>query len=121
MNEITLAKEQFKDYLVSAGYRVSEFIPERITPPVIVIASGSPYLEPASIASEYLMNLEITLVAATATNKVATEKLDEMIEGVLNALPAFARLKNVATPQILTVNNADYLAADLVLDLRITI
>jgi len=96
VNEITLAKTQFAEVLTAAGFRVSEYVPERITPPVVIISSGSPYLVPASIKAEYLMNLEITLVAATASNKQATEKLDEMVADVINALPAYARLANVA-------------------------
>lgn len=121
MNDISTAKAQFASVLTTAGFRVSEYVPERTVPPVVIIASGSPYLQPASIRSEYTLNLEVTLVAATASNKQATEKLDEMIQDVLNVLPGYARLSNVATPYILTVNNAEYLAADMVLDLRITI
>jgi len=120
-NEITTAKAQFAAVLTSAGFRVSEYVPERVTPPVVIISSGTPYLTPASIKAEYLMNLEVTLVAATASNKQATEKLDEMVADVLNALPPYARLANVAQPHILTTNNAEYLATDLMLDLRITI
>ena len=121
MNEISIAKEQFATVITNAGFRVSEYVPERITPPVVIISNGTPYLTPASIKSEYVMNLEITLVAATASNKQATEKLDEMIADVINALPAYSRLINVAQPHILTTNNAEYLATDLMLDLRITI
>lgn len=121
MNEISTAKAQFAAVITAAGFRVSEYVPERITPPVVIISNGSPYLVPASIGSEYLMNLEITLVAATASNKQATEKLDEMVADVINALPAYARLASVAQPHILTTNNAEYLATDLMLDLRITI
>lgn len=121
MNEISLAKSEFGAVLTAAGFRVSEYVPERITPPVVIISNGSPYLVPASIKAEYLMNLEVTLVAATASNKQATEKLDEMVADVLNALPPYARLVNVAQPHILTTNNAEYLATDLMLDLRITI
>jgi hypothetical protein len=121
MNEITTAKAQFAAVLTGAGFRVSEYVPERTVPPVVIIASGSPYITPASIANEYIMNLTVSLVAATATNKQATEKLDDMVEAVLNVLPNYSRLSSVATPYILTVNNAEYLAADMVLDLRITI
>lgn len=121
VNEITAAKVEFQLDLDAAGIKIVEYIPGRITPPVVVMSSGSPYLEPASIASEYLMNLDLMLVSTTATNAKATENLDELIESVLNALPHYASLKNVGQPYALQTNNAEYLAANVAVDLRITI
>lgn len=121
MNEITTAKAQFEAALTAAGLKVKAYIPERITPPIVVIVSGSPYLTPASISAEYSLNLEIMAVAQTATNEQATEKLDELIQDVLQALPGYARLTSVGQPYIQQTNNAEYLAASLAVEIRITI
>lgn len=121
MNEITAAKAEFKLDLDAAGVVVSEFIPERITPPIVIINNASPYLTPSTLGNEYKMNLELVLVAATAVNKQASEKLDEAIEAILLAMPRYARVISVNEPYEMVTNNANYLAANISVELEITI
>lgn len=120
-NEITAAKLEFKLDLVAGGLNVSDYVPERITPPIVIINSGTPYLRPSSIGREYILNLELVCVAATATNKMATEKLDELLEQVINALPGYARMITAGQPFNLQTNNTEYLAVSVQTDLQITI
>ena len=120
-NEITLAKQEFQLDLDAEGINVLEYVPERIVPPIVIINVASNYLTPNSLSKEYEMNLELVAVAATATNKQATEKLDELIEAVILALPAYAQLLRVASPYNLQTNNAEYLAANIYITLQITI
>jgi len=121
VNEITASKIEFSLVLDAAGIKVSEFIPERFVPPIVIIAAGSTYITASSISSEYILGLELNAVAATAVNKQATEKLDELIQDVINALPQYCKLVSVAQPFSLQANNAEYLAATLAVELRITI
>ena len=120
-NEITLAKAEFKLDLDNAGVSVLEYVPERITPPIVIINTASPYLTPSTLGNEYKMNLELVVVAATATNKQASEKLDEAIEAVLLAMPRYARVISVNEPYELSTNNANYLSANISVELEITI
>ena len=120
-NEITLAKAEFKLDLDAEGINVSDFVPERIVPPIVIINSASPYITPSSLATEYIMSLELIVVAATATNKQATEKLDEAIANVLTALPRYATMTRVNEPYEMQTNNAGYLAANISVELEITI
>lgn len=120
-NEITLAKAEFKLDLDNAGVSVVEFIPERITPPIVIINTASPYLVPSTLGNEYKMNLELVVVAATATNKQASEKLDEAIEAILLAMPRYARVISVNEPYEMTTNNANYLSANISVELEITL
>lgn len=120
-NEITAAKVEFKLDLVAGGINVLDYVPERITPPIVIMNSGVPYLRPSSISHEYTMNLELVCVAATATNKQATEKLDELLESVINALPGYASLISAGQPFNLQTNNTEYLAVSVQTDIQITI
>lgn len=120
-NEITLAKEQFRDALIAAELDAVEYIPERVIPPIVVINSGSPFLVPETVGHEYTMNLELVLVAGTATNETATEELENLIEKTLLALPAYAALQRVDKPFALAINNAEYLATNVFVELSITI
>jgi hypothetical protein len=120
-NEITAAKVEFKLDLMAGGLIVSDFVPERITPPIVIINSGTPYLRPATIGREYTLALELICVASTATNKKATENLDALLEQVINALPGYARMVLAGQPFNLQTNNTEYLAVSVQTDLQITI
>lgn len=120
-NEITAAKVEFKLDLVAGGLNVQDYVPERIVPPIVIINSGVPYLRPTSLSREYTLNLELVCVAATATNKQATEKLDELLESVINTLPGYARMISAGQPFNLQTNNTEYLAVSVQTDVQITI
>ena len=120
-NEITLSKAEFKLDLESAGLNVLDYVPERITPPIVIVNSATPYLTPSSLGNEYILSLELVVVASTATNKQATEKLDEAIADVLTAMPRYARMTRVGAPYEMQTNNASYLSANISVELEITI
>lgn len=120
-NEITTAKVEFKLDLTAGGVNVMDYVPERIVPPIVIINSGIPYLRPSSISKEYTLNLELVCVAATATNKQATEKLDDLLQQVIRALPGYARMISAGQPFNLQTNNTEYLAVSVQTDVQITI
>lgn len=120
-NEITTSKAEFALVLQGAGLDVFPYVPNRITPPTIVMRHGSPYLEPSTLGNEYNLGLELVILAAPAVNELATELLDEVIQDLLNALPNYATLGSVTQPQIFNENNADYLGAVLSITLEITL
>jgi len=120
-NEITVSKAEFKLDLENRGLTVLDYVPERIVPPIVIINSRTPYLTPSTLGNEYYLNLELVLIAATATNKQATEKLDEAIEAALKAMPRYARVLQVNEPYEMQTNNASYLAANISVELEITI
>jgi hypothetical protein len=122
-NEITASKAEFALDLQTAGLDVLDYVPERITPPIVIINSGSPYLVAETVGNEYRLGLNLTLVASTATNEEATEALDELIADTVSAISTlgYVILKTVNPPYRLAANNAEYLASDLNLDLSITL
>jgi hypothetical protein len=122
-NEITASKAEFALDLQNAGLDVLDYVPERIVPPIVIVTSGSPYLVAETVGREYRLGLNLTLVAATATNEEATEALDELIANTVSAITGFGYviLNGVNTPYRLAANNAEYLACDLNLDLTITL
>ena len=120
-NEITLSKAELKLDLEQAGIRVLDYVPERITPPIVIMSSASPYLTPSTLGTQYDLNLELVVIASTATNKQATENLDQAIHNVISAMPRYARVIRVNEPYNLQTNNAEYLSANISLELEITI
>lgn len=121
VNEITASKAEYALALTALGLRVSAYIPERVVPPTIILSPGSPYLTPVTVDGEYLMNLEVMVISAPAVNVKSTELLDKAIETILLGNPGYARISSVGTPYALQTNNAEFLAANLSVDIRITI
>ena len=101
---------------------VLEYVPERITPPIVILNAASPYVTTAEFG-EYTLGLELVIVASTATNKKATENLDQAIEDVINAISplAYVRMTSVNQPYNLQTNNAEYLSTNVYVQLAITI
>jgi len=122
MSEINALKVEFSLELVDAGLNVLEYIPERITPPIILINAAQPYLQTAEFG-EWSLGVELVLVASTATNKKATENLDQLIEDTLKAITplTYARITSVNQPYNLQTNNAEYLSANIYCQLNLTI
>jgi hypothetical protein len=122
MSEINAAKVEFKLELVDAGLNVLEYVPERITPPILIVNAASPYMTTAEFG-EWTLGIELVLVAATATNKKATESLDQLIEDTLKAIEplTYVRVTSVNQPYNLQTNNAEYLSANIYCQLSITI
>jgi len=121
VNEITASKAEYALALTALGLKVSSYIPERVVPPTVIISPGSPYLTPVTVDGEYLMNLELMVISATAVNVKSTELLDLAIETILNGNPGYAHVSSVGQPYALQTNNAEYLAANIAVDLRITL
>jgi hypothetical protein len=122
-NEITLSKAELALALHNAGLDVLDYVPGRITPPIVIITAGSPYLQSSTLGGEYQLNLECICVAMTADNEQATEGLDELVSDLLNALEplGYAQFTNAGSPYTLNANNADYLAANVSVNILITL
>ena len=121
MSEAGAAKAELALTLQEAGLDVYDYIPGRVTPPVVVIRSGSPYIAPSSVGSTYDLNLELVIVAGFATNETTIEDLDDLIEQTLMAIPADAGVGSVASPYLLAMNGNDHLATTINVDLQISI
>lgn len=122
-NEITASKAEFALDLQNGGLEVLDYVPERIVPPIVIISSGSPYLVTETVGSDYRLGLNVTLVAQTATNEMATEDLDALIAQTVTVIGGlgYVVLRTVNSPYRLAANTAEYLACDLNLDLSITL
>jgi hypothetical protein len=122
VNEITASKAEYALALTALGLKVSSYIPERVVPPVVIIGPGAPYLTPTLLdRGEWVMNLELMVVGPTAVNVKATESLDQAIEKILNGNPGYSQIVNVGQPYGLQTNNAEYLAANISVNVRITL
>lgn len=125
MNDITVTKQAFLTALEAAGLTVetSAWVPDRITPPVIILIPTSPFLEPMTLGKEWSMNMQLVLVNQTRMNELMTEELEDMIEAVITACDQlhYVRLSSVEAPYSMSTGGADFLACNINVQLAITI
>lgn len=121
VNEITASRLEYALALTTAGIKVSAYIPERVVPPVVIMSPGSPYLEPVTVGDGWTMRFDLMVVVATAVNVKATEMLEKALEALILANPDYAIITSIGQPYALQTNNAEFLAANVAVTLRINI
>lgn len=121
VNEITASRLEYALALTTAGIKVSAYIPERVVPPTVIMSPGSPYLEPVTVGKGWVMKFDLMVIAAPAVNVKATEMLEKALEALIIANADYAQISSIGQPYALQTNNAEYLAANVSVALRITI
>jgi len=92
------------------------YVPESPIPPAIVIVPGSPYLEQQLINKATLKvtaNFTITAIVAYNSNPASLDNLEQLIMGILAAVPAGYVIGYVERPTPLEVGASTMLTADI--------
>ena len=90
-------------------------VPESPIPPAIVIVPRSPYLEPTLIGSlsKVKINFTITAIVAYNSNPASLDNLEQLVMGILAAVPAGYEVGNVEKPAPLEIGASTMLCADI--------
>lgn len=113
-NTLKGVRQEIAVQLAGAGVSVHEWIPARVTTPAAIVEPGSPYMEQGQTFAEFLVRMNVVLLAAAASNEVATTELDALICTAIDALDTF-EIESVDTPNGFDINGAQYLGARLTL------
>jgi hypothetical protein len=92
------------------------YVPESPIPPAIVIVPSSPYMEQQLINKSTLkvkINFVITAIVAYNSNPASLDNLEQLIIGILAAMPAGYVVGNVEKPVPLEVGASTMLCADI--------
>lgn len=113
-NTLALLREDLSTVLEAAGVRTHGFLPERIVPPLALLAAGSPYVEDGDTYGSYTVRFTVVLVASQATNQVATKELDEAVTAALVALDnGNWAIERVDQPTMMQSSNTHYLSTTI--------
>lgn len=110
MDSLTAARQELKSLLDEAGVEVITSIPERLAPPAVFLAAGSPYLEPGARFGTFIHRFTLVLVVATGPNTATTPALDALAAKVVVGLHSANRwdVERVDQPQMLQANNTQF-------------
>jgi len=108
MNTLRSVRDEVALQLAAAGVTVHEFIPSRVNPPAAVLEAGSPYMTQGQSFSDFVVRINVVLLAGNATNEIATDELDQLICAAIDNLETFD-IESVEQPEALEINGAQYL------------
>jgi hypothetical protein len=91
-------------------------VPESPIPPAIVVVPDSPYMEVVLIGkskTQVKLNFAITAIVASNSNAGSLDNLEQLIIGILAAMPAGYVVGVVEKPTVLEVGQSPMLVADI--------
>lgn len=91
-------------------------VPESPIPPAIVIVPSSPYLESALIGRSTVkvkVNFTVTAIVAYNSNPASLDNLEQLVMGILAAIPSGYEVGNVQKPTPLEIGASTMLCADV--------
>ena len=92
------------------------FVPESPIPPAIVVVPSTPYMEMALIndaVTKVKINFVITAIVSYNSNPASLDNLEQLIIGILAAMPSGYIVGNVEKPTPLEVGASTMLCADI--------
>jgi hypothetical protein len=111
---LTQTRQDLAAALEVAGYPVKDHVPEQISPPMILISTGDPYVENSDTfkVSEKQVHMELLLIAGSGANVKKIEALETMIEDVIVVLHNQGwKFSGASAPFEATVNQSVYLVS----------
>lgn len=114
MNTLQRLRGDLRDLFTEAGFTITTHLPERIVPPLAIVAPGSPYLEDGESFGKYRARFTVFLVCATGTNDTVTDQLDELVASAVVALDDSPWLtERVDQPSMLEHGRASFLSTTI--------
>jgi hypothetical protein len=111
----TKQRRQLALDLKATGIEVHAAWPDRLAPPCIVLAPGSPWVDTTDTTfGEFRGRVDVHLIAATGGTEDALNVLEGALETVLHYTADWA-VEAVDAPSLMPVNGTDYLGTTLTL------
>lgn len=112
---IVTARAALETLFNNAGFNVSAFVPDRITPPLAIIAPSGDWVTGGDTFGMFRIAFDVTLVTQTASNAKVTDELDQMVDDAIAAVTTATGFYcgSVGSPSYLSVQNAEFLSASM--------
>ena len=93
---------------------VIDHLPDSIAPPVVLVAWGDPWLEPATMCG-YTAKMDLLIVSQRLEPGGNTERLEEIVSALVPAIKGsqWFQINDVTSPYPLQIAGIDYLAASI--------
>jgi hypothetical protein len=115
-NSIAETRSALSNAFSALAANVYPSVPETPIPPAIVVVPSTPYMEVVLIGktkTQVKLNFAITAIVASNSNAGSLDNLEQLIIGILAALPAGYVVSTVDKPTVLEVGQSPMLVADI--------
>lgn len=112
-NPLTQARNDVTDLLNAAGLNAYAYMPDRVSPPLVAVQGGTPYVETGNTFTSNLVRFTVRVVLAPGDAGLRAEELDDMVFAVSDALVDTGWTVTVNEPGSITVGTAEYPAVDI--------
>ena len=112
----TSVRDVLQSALAGVSATVYAYVPETVIPPAVVIVPDAPYMEPNIInkaTTKVKLNFAISCAVAYNSNPGSLDNLEQLIMGVLTALPNGYEVGNIQRPTVTQVGPSSLLVADI--------
>jgi hypothetical protein len=115
--KLTEARTNLATWLIQTldeSISVVDHLPDSITPPVVMIAWGDPWIKPATLCA-YEAAMEIMVVAQRIEPGGQYETLENIVSDIVGSIKPkpYYQVADVSAPYPLQVGGNDYLAASI--------
>lgn len=122
--ELIAAREEVAAALTAAGITSHTWVPERVGVPSALVGPDDPYLQPPQPGTpfrNFIINLQVLLIAGKGTNKAVTEAADTLIEKAHAALVQEWDITGVGAPGQVVLGGQSYLGLAMFIQRSISI
>jgi hypothetical protein len=115
-NSIAETRSDLATAFSALSANVYPSVPESPIPPAIVVVPDSPYMEVVLIGkskTQVKLNFAITAIVASNSNAGSLDNLEQLIIGILAAMPAGYVVGVIEKPTVLEVGQSPMLVADI--------
>ena len=115
-NSIAETRAALANAFSALSANVYASVPESPIPPAIVVVPSTPYMEIALIgkaSTKVKLNFAISAIVASNSNAGSLDNLEQLIIGILAAMPAGYVVGVVEKPTVLEVGQSPMLVADI--------
>lgn len=113
---ISEARTALTGLLGDAGFRVFDYVPPNITPPVAIIFPTSEWIQPGENYGEYRIGFNVRIFAQSLTNENATLAIDGYVESLMeyvDAAPGFY-MSGIGAPEQYAENGSSFLGVEAI-------
>lgn len=115
MSAITDAREHLATVVADGtGVTAHAFMPDRLTPPAVIVLPGTPYLAASGTFGSFTLGLDVVVVTDAKVNASGAQTLDALLDdAVVDLVNDGIGVSEVSEPWSMTFGNATYLASTI--------
>lgn len=114
-------RDTFTDAFEAIGANVYDETPPVVSTPAVFVFPAEPYIETETIgAGRIKIRFQLTAAVTALDNKAALANLEDLLLGIIGAMPAGVRHNAISAPAMTQVGPSNLLVSEMTVELVTT-